>query len=156
VTSTPPPLAELQQALDHHADEAKRAWWDRYLKGRARFRGVPTPDIRRESTAWWRRHRADELEPEAQLEVCLDLLRCPMTEDKLAFVNLAPSGAYAELITATAGRLVSDAERFAQTGVAWAIRELSIARPDLTETFLDRHAAAMSPEARKQARGRRR
>ena len=71
-------------------------------------------------------------------------------------MKLAPSGAYAELIVATADQLVRDPERFAQTGVAWVIRELSASRPDLTEPFLERHAATMSAEARKQARGKRR
>ncbi len=233
MTTAPPPIGELQAALAAHADERKRSWWDRYLKGQAQFRGVPTPDIRRESRAWWERHDGDSLRPEAQLEVCLELLRCPLTEDKLAgmlllgerlipagrldqaealprfaelypgghladwnvvdwfcvrvlgplieaggadcadavaawvdaevlwqrrsalvgFANLAPSGAYAELIVETAGRLVLDQERFAQTGVAWVIRELSASRPDLTEPFLERHVADMSAEARKQARG---
>lgn len=235
MASAAPPLAELQRALQRHADEAKRAWWERYLKGTARFRGVPTPDIRRETTAWWQQYRGDDLAPAVQLQLCLELLRCPLTEDKLAgmlllgerlipagrvdarlavahfatlyadghladwnavdwfcvrvlgplieaegegcaraiatwvksdglwqrrsalvaFVRLAPSGAHAELIIATADRLVTDPQRFAQTGVAWVIRELSAARPDLTDPFLARHAAEMSTEARKQARGRR-
>lgn len=74
----------------------------------------------------------------------------------VAFVNLAPSGAYADLIIETAARLVDDPARFAQTGVAWVIRGLSGSRPDLTEPFLERHAGQMSPEAQRQARGRRR
>ena len=236
MTPSPLPLDELQADLAAHADEQKRAWWDRYLKGEAEFRGVPTPDIRRLSRAWWERHDGDALPAEQQLQTCLALLRCPLTEDKLAgmlllgerliprgqvdcaaatprfaelypaghladwnavdwfcvrvlgpliddggepcalsvagwveaevlwqrrsalvgFVNLAPSGAYAELIIETAEQLVLDQERFAQTGVAWVLRELSRARPDLTEPFLERHQDVMSPEARKQARGKHR
>lgn len=232
----PLPLDDLQADLAAHADAAKRAWWDRYLKGQAQFRGVPTPVIRRLSMAWWERHDGDGLAVDGQLQTCLALLSCPMTEDKLAgmlligerliprervawtaavprfaslypsghladwnavdwfcvrvlgplvessddacagaiagwveedvlwqrrsalvaFVNLAPSGAHAELVIATADRLVLDPERFAQTGVAWVIRELSRSRPDLTERFLARHARTMSPEARKQARGKQR
>ncbi len=236
MTTGSPPISELQAALAAHADEGKRTWWDRYLKGQARFRGVPTPDIRREVRAWWARYDADGLPASAQLETCLELLRCPLTEDKLAgmlllgerlipagriewaaairsfaqlypdghladwnavdwfcvrvlgplietygdgcaqtiaawvgaevlwqrrsalvaFVNLAPSGTHAELIITTAERLVADPARFAQTAVAWVIRELGASRPDLTEPFLERHADAMSPEVRKQARGVRR
>lgn len=236
MTEPPFPLSDLQADLEAHAVASKRAWWERYLKGEARFRGVSTPDIRRLSAAWWRGHDGDELDPDAQLEVCLALLRCPMTEDKLAgmlllgerlipagrvecsaaeprfaelypaghladwnavdwfcvrvlgpliessgrpcatsiagwvgedglwqrrsalvaFVTLAPSGAYAELIIETASRLVHDPERFAQTGVAWVIRELSKSRPDLTEPFLVRYGGVMSAEARAQARGKRR
>jgi len=234
MTSTVPPIGELQADLAVLADGKKAAWWDRYLKGEALFRGVPTTAIRSASTAWWERHAGDALAAEQQLDVCLALLRCPMTEDKLAgmlllgerliparridhavavprfaalyeegrladwnamdwfcvrvlgplieragevcarsiatwvgadglwqrrsalvgFVNLAPNGDYAELVIETAERLVLDPERFAQTGVAWVIRELSASRPDLTEPFLERHAADMSPEARKQARGK--
>jgi 3-methyladenine DNA glycosylase AlkD len=72
----------------------------------------------------------------------------------VGFVTLAPSGAEAGLIIETAERLVADPERFAQTGVAWVIRELSASRPDLTEPFLERHTGDMSVEARRQARGR--
>ena len=53
-------------------------------------------------------------------------------------------------------RLVLDQERFSQTAVAWVIRELSGSRPDLTEPFLARHHADMSPEARRQAQRKRR
>ncbi len=233
MTSTPLPLDDLQTALATHADAARRQWWERYLKGEARFRGVSTPDIRRLSKAWWDGHDGDTLLPAEQLETCLALLRCPLTEDKLAgmlllgerlipaerlecasavprfatlypaghladwnavdwfcvrvlgplierssepcarsiaawveaevlwqrrsglvaFVKVVRSGAYADLVMETAERLVLDQARFAQTGVAWVIRELSVARPDLTRPFLQRHADAMSPEARRQARG---
>jgi hypothetical protein len=78
------PLEELQDALAAHADEAKRAWWDSHLKGQAAFRGVPTPDVRRLSNAWWEHHEGDRLAPDVQLETCLALLRCPLTEDKRA------------------------------------------------------------------------
>jgi 3-methyladenine DNA glycosylase AlkD len=236
MTAAPLPLDDLQADLAAHADGAKRAWWDRYLKGEARFRGVSTADIRRLAGAWWTSHDGEVLGPAEQLETCLALLRCPMTEDKLAgmlllgerlipagrvacapavahfgplyaeghladwnavdwfcvrvlgpliersgapcarsiaawvdaavlwqrrsavvaFVELARSGAYAELIVETADRLVLDEERFAQTGVAWVMRELGTARPDLTEPFLQRHVDDMSPEARKQARVRHR
>ena len=238
MASTSPllPIGELQSMLAAHADEDKRAWWFRYLKGEAQFRGVPTPDIRREAGRWWRDQGGDDLSPEAQLATCLELLRCPLTEDKLAgmlllgerlipagrvdcagaepsfaalfedghladwnavdwfcvrvlgplitasgsgcaraiaawvrsnilwqrraalvgFVTLAPSGTHAELIVDTAERLVLDPERFAQTGVAWVIRELGRSRPDLTGPFLQRHQQDMSQEARTQARGKRR
>ena len=236
MADSPLSLDDLQADLAAHADADKRAWWERYLKGEAEFRGVPTPDIRRVARAWWEGHDGDALPPTEQLRACLALLRCPLTEDKLAgmlllgerlipagrvdwsaavprlaelyraghladwnsvdwhcvrvlgplvesageacarsiaawvdaeilwqrrsalvaFVNLAPSGIYAELIIETAEQLVLDDERFAQTGVAWVVRELSAARPDLTTRFLERHVDDMSPEARKQARGRRR
>ena len=147
MTHSPLPLDDLQADLAPHADADKRAWWESYLKGEAEFRGVPTPDIRRLARAWWEGHDGDALPPTEQLEACLALV---------AFVNFAPSGAYAELIIETAEQLVVDDERFAQTGVAWVIRELGAARPGLTTRFLERHVDDMSPEARKQAMGRRR
>jgi 3-methyladenine DNA glycosylase AlkD len=228
-----PPIDELLTELEAHADPAKRDWWVRYLKGQARFLGVPTPTLRGVTGAWWGRHDADGLPPDDQLEICLALLREPVTEPKLAgmlllgerlvpadrvdwavamprfgplfveghladwnvvdwfcvrvlgpliersgdgcaravaawidaavlwqrraalvgFVTLAPSGAYAELIIQTAAQLVTDPERFAQTGVAWVLRELRTARPDLVEPFLAEHHQQMSTGARKQARG---
>lgn len=231
-----PAIADLQTELAANADDTKRAWWERYLKGEAAFRGVPTPVIRSCTWAWWDSHDAGFRPQDRQLDLCLELLRCPMTEDKLAgmlilgerlipagrvewagatasfatlfaqghladwnavdwfcvrvlgplieysgdgcarsiatwvgagglwqrraalvgFVNLAPSGTYADLIIETADRLVLDRERFAQSGVAWIIRELSRSRPDLGEDFLERHRDDMSPEARKQARGKHR
>jgi 3-methyladenine DNA glycosylase AlkD len=236
MTPARPPIAQLQLELAANADAEKRAWWERYLKGEAEFRGVPTPVIRSSASAWWDDHDAGSLDSDGQLELCMELLRCPMTEDKLAgmlilgerlipaggvdwagatasfatlfaerhladwnavdwfcvrvlgpliefsgeacaraiaawvsaktlwqrraalvgFVNLAPSGSYAELIVETADCLVLDHERFAQTGVAWVIRELSTSRPDLSEDFLRRHYDDMSPDARKQALGKRR
>ena len=74
----------------------------------------------------------------------------------VGFVTLAPNGRHAELIVDTADALVLDPSRFAQTGVAWVVRELSASRPELTAAFLERHLEHMSPEARKQAVGRRR
>jgi 3-methyladenine DNA glycosylase AlkD len=237
MTTPPLPLDDLQSDLELHAEEAKRDWWERYLKGQASFRGVPTPVVRELSVAWWERHDGDGLTAEEQLEACLALLRCPLTEDKLsgmlllgerliprglvdgrsavprfaelypagdladwnavdwfcvrvlgplidvtgdacaraiagwveaavlwqrrsalvAFVTLAPSGRYAELIVDTADRLVLDQERFAQSGVAWVMRELSRERADLTKPFLRRHAGQMSIRTRRQAgSGRRR
>ena len=74
----------------------------------------------------------------------------------VAFVTVAPSGQHADLIVHIAEQLVRDEARFAQTAVAWTIRELGQARPDLTGPFLERHVDDMSEEARRQVSGRRR
>lgn len=79
-----PSVTYLQARLEARADPATREWWERYLKGAARFRGVPTAAIRDEAARWWDDARADDLPPDAQLDICLALLACPFTEDKLA------------------------------------------------------------------------
>jgi 3-methyladenine DNA glycosylase AlkD len=73
----------------------------------------------------------------------------------VAFVNLVRSGRYADLVLANAARLASERERFAQTAVAWAIRELGRVDPGTAEAFLDEHRGSLTRAAMRQARGRR-
>jgi 3-methyladenine DNA glycosylase AlkD len=72
----------------------------------------------------------------------------------VAFVNHAKHGderiaGLSDIILASADALVRDPERFAQTGVGWVLRELSIARPDAVVAFAEKHAARLSREAMK-------
>jgi len=45
--------AGLGSLLDVSADPATRDWWERYLKGTARFRGVPMAGIRTAVRSRW-------------------------------------------------------------------------------------------------------
>lgn len=62
----------------------KRAWWEKYLKGTARFRGTPMPDVRRAVHAWYRDERLSSGSPEVQFDLAVALLSEPLTEDRLA------------------------------------------------------------------------
>ena len=70
----------------------------------------------------------------------------------VAFVNLAPAGdgnfgGFTDLLIGACARLVADPERFAQTGAAWPLRELSLAEPGRVTTFVETHHHRMSGEA---------
>ena len=77
----------IQQRLHARADDRRREWWTRYLKGEAAFRGTTMADVRLEVAAVWREHLVDWPTARAK-HVALDLLREPLTEDKLAGVLL--------------------------------------------------------------------
>jgi 3-methyladenine DNA glycosylase AlkD len=89
-----PPLDELSDRLRALADPAKKAWWERYLKGEAEFIGVPMAGIRGAVHRW-----VDEanLDDEATKDAAFALLRRPFAEEKLAGILLlqeraAPAG----------------------------------------------------------------
>lgn len=70
----------------------------------------------------------------------------------VAFVKLAKRGdenfpGFSELLLGTSAIVVQSAERFAQTGVGWALRELSIADLEAVAAFARVHAARLSREA---------
>jgi 3-methyladenine DNA glycosylase AlkD len=77
-------IAGLQRRLDLASDERSRVWWERYLKGAIRFRGVPMARIRAAVHAWWAEESLAELPVAARKDVAYALLREGMAEDKLA------------------------------------------------------------------------
>jgi hypothetical protein len=77
----------LASSLEPASDPAVRDHWDAYLRGAARFRGVPMAGIRRAVRATLRQGLA-ELDHAAKLSVALDWLAQPWSEDKLAGVLL--------------------------------------------------------------------
>ena len=226
-------IARLQRALDERATEKSRAFWTRYLKGDAAFRGVPMKGVREATHTWWAEEGVASLEGDAQFAVALALFEQEFTEDKLAgvialaelllhdlrvahlpaladlfeeghisdwnlcdwfcvkvlgkmvehaaepltmasaiaewrnskplwqrraacvaFVNHAKQGdtqieGLTELILESADALVRDPERFAQTGVGWVLRELSLAELERVVAFTEEHAHRMTREALK-------
>ena len=82
------PIEELQKRLQSHANEATQAWWERYLRGTASFRGVRMADVRSELRGWYADHEFELWTPIAQAEIGLNLIRATETEDKLAGVLL--------------------------------------------------------------------
>lgn len=78
------PIPELQQRLIARASAPRREWWERYLRGNAAFRGVAMDDVRTEVHEWYAAHGLHALDPMAQAELALDLIRERHTEDKLS------------------------------------------------------------------------
>ncbi len=228
-----PQITRLQAALEAKATEKSRAFWSKYLKGDAVFRGVPMAEVREVVHAWWREESLGELTVAKQTQLALRLFEERPTEDKLAgvlllsetlvphltkkdlpafarlfakghiadwnlcdwfcvkvlgkmleraeepldlaqaisewrhakplwqrraacvaFVNHAKHGdgrirGLASLIEQNADALVRDPERFAQTGVGWVMRELSVADRKRVVAFAQLHAARMSREGMK-------
>ncbi|MDQ3934668.1 MAG: DNA alkylation repair protein [Actinomycetota bacterium] len=71
-------IAELQAELERRADPDRKAWWEGYVKGSA-FRGVPMGEIRAVVRAWM-----DGRSPEEARAAAFDLMREPLSDDKLA------------------------------------------------------------------------
>ncbi len=70
----------------------------------------------------------------------------------VAFVNMAPDGdanfaGFTEMLLDVCAHNVRRSERFAQTGVGWVLRELSVAAPGDVAGFVRTHAADMSRQA---------
>lgn len=78
------PVADLQRRLARAANSKARAFWSRYLRGTARFRGVPMAKIRGCVRAWWTDHELADHGAAAGKRIALVLIEQPMTEDKLA------------------------------------------------------------------------
>ncbi len=80
--------ATLHQLLDAAADEATRRHWEAYLKGAARFRGVPMAGIRAAVNQAWRDHQLAAATTDDLLALAHGWFAAPTTEDKLAAVLL--------------------------------------------------------------------
>ncbi len=167
--------ATLQQLLAAAADEATRRHWESYLKGAARFRGVPMAGIRTAVRRTWRDHDLAGAPTTELLTLAQHWFAAAMTEDKLAAVLLLAEHAADRLtvdhVDALAARaseqfsgftplvlqlcrdnLVVD-DRFAHTGPGWVLRELSRSDPDAVRDFVATEPA-LSQEARRMALAR--
>ena len=82
------PTEELDALLAAAAEDATRAHWESYLRGRARFRGVPMAGVRRAVRAVWQEHGLDGRDVEENLGLALEWFALPYSEDKLAAVLL--------------------------------------------------------------------
>jgi 3-methyladenine DNA glycosylase AlkD len=80
--------ADVAELLDAAADEGTRDWWERYLTGTARFRGVKMADTRKIVRTCVERHRLDPSDTETLLDHAERLVAQPWSEDKLAAVLL--------------------------------------------------------------------
>lgn len=76
-------IEDLQAELERRADPEKKVWWENYVKGAA-FRGTPMGEIRSAVRAQLRTR--PELSTVQSKQLACDLIRQPLTEDKLAGV----------------------------------------------------------------------
>jgi hypothetical protein len=74
----------LQQLLDAAADDRPRQYWERYLKGTARFRGVPMAAIRTTARTLWHTQQLRAWPTPQLLALAQHWIGQPLSEDKLA------------------------------------------------------------------------
>jgi 3-methyladenine DNA glycosylase AlkD len=74
-------IADLQAELASRGDPKRREWWENYVKGAA-FRGVTMGEIRTAVRDWLA--AAPGLTTSETKRLALDLIREPLSEDKLA------------------------------------------------------------------------
>lgn len=79
---------DLGRALAAHAATPTREWWERYLKGTARFRGVRMADIRRVVNRLVGEHGLADADAATWLAVARACFGQPLSEDKLGGVLL--------------------------------------------------------------------
>jgi len=79
---------ELVRYLEAQASPATKAWWTRYLKGTAVFRGVPMAGVRAVVDTLCQEHALGARPIEARLELAHHWLARTPTEDQLAGVLL--------------------------------------------------------------------
>ncbi|HEX2042072.1 MAG TPA: DNA alkylation repair protein [Acidimicrobiales bacterium] len=83
-----PATATLERLLAEAADDATRRHWEAYLKGTARFRGVPMAGVRSAVRRTWREHALVEASTNDLLTLAHRWFAAPTSEDKLAAVLL--------------------------------------------------------------------
>ena len=77
----PAVIEALQAELQRRSDPDKKVWWENYVKGAA-FRGTPMREIRSAVRQWLASQ--PELSAEEGKGLAVELMRQPLTEDKLA------------------------------------------------------------------------
>jgi 3-methyladenine DNA glycosylase AlkD len=78
-------LAGLLARLDQAANPKTKDWWDRYLRGAIKFRGVKMGDVRTAVHAWVKTEGwGERLSPREQIDLALSLFHGPYAEDKIA------------------------------------------------------------------------
>lgn len=78
------PVADLKRRLGREATDKARAFWTRYLRGSAKFRGVTMAKVRACTHRWWTEHELGTHPATVGKRIALALIEQTMTEDKLA------------------------------------------------------------------------
>ncbi len=77
-------ISNLLNIIEQHSDPKVKSWWENYVKGRAPFRGVKMPVVRKCLHKWHKENIDGVLDLEQQLDLALALIKEKYTEDKLA------------------------------------------------------------------------
>ena len=136
--------ATLQQLLAAAADEATRRHWESYLKGAARFRGVPMAGIRAAVRRTWRNHDLAGATTADLLALAQRWFAVATSEDKLAAVLLLAEHAADRL---TVDHVDALAAPFATGDVAdWNVCDWYATKA--LHAFLTHDPADLEPRAR--------
>ncbi len=77
-------IKKLQKKLDAKSQVKTKKWFEEYLKGAIKYRGVKTPQILASVKSWRISERIDALSPKIQLEIAINLIRQNHAEDKFS------------------------------------------------------------------------
>lgn len=81
-------IRDLDARLAAAGDPAKKAWWERYLKGVIDFYGVGIPDIRTIVADWRQDRNLVDADGDQLMQLATTAVALPMAEDKLAAIIL--------------------------------------------------------------------
>ena len=90
-------LASLDNGLTPHESPRTRAWWEKYLKGEAAFRGVKMADIRRVVNELVAELHLSDADIDDLLAIAMACFARPASEEKLAGVLLLAEHARGDL-----------------------------------------------------------
>lgn len=79
---------ELSSRLQGQSDPKTKAWWERYLKGEASFRGVTMGKTRSIVNCLWKDYNLEQFRTDYLFELAHSMMAQEFTEDKLAGVLL--------------------------------------------------------------------
>lgn len=74
----------LQKTLGNQSNLETKKWFENYLKGAIKYRGIKTPQVLKIVQKWHNENNLDQLTLEAQLGVATNLIRQDYAEDKFA------------------------------------------------------------------------
>lgn len=86
--TTDKPTTRLVALLDSAAEQRTREYWERYMKGTARFRGVPMAGVRTAVRTVWREQELVSWTTQDLLSLAHRWFAQEMSEDKLAAILL--------------------------------------------------------------------
>lgn len=77
-------IKDLQSILSKNASLETKKWFENYLKGAIKYRGLKTPQVQKIVYLWRKKHSLQNLPTEKQLKIAASLLKEPYAEDKFA------------------------------------------------------------------------
>lgn len=77
-------ITQLQKSLSQQSEQKTKKWFEDYLKGAIKYRGIKTPQVAKILKIWRIEHQLDKLSATEQLELAANLIRQNFAEDKFA------------------------------------------------------------------------